>query len=334
MATGFKEISSQKRKTDFLLATGLSLLALAAYALTLSKGAYPGESARLMATYSGLTPLELPLHPLWGSIVSWLSSLSVFTLPVRLNLFSTFCTVIAVGLLYRLVTFLIHELIYEEYSVEYAARVSQWAGAVAALAFMFSVPVWQAATRLQYQSFNMLLALAAASLLISYAATQWRVFLVLFALLQGVGVVESVMFIPLAPMFLVFLVFVLWKNGQLSLQRIAWMGLLSAAGLSLYYFAARGFLATHDAEALCYATAMDVIVAVSVGVMVIVGVLVGVTGVGVKVMVGVGVLVLKSETPPPPSAPVAHNTSNTTPAKTSNIASTSRITLLLRLFFR
>ena len=262
MATGFKEISSQKRKTDFLLATGLSLLALAAYALTLSKGAYPGESARLMATYSGLTPLELPLHPLWGSIVSWLSSLSVFTLPVRLNLFSTFCTVIAVGLLYRLVTFLIHELIYEEYSIEYAARVSQWAGTVAALAFMFSVPVWQAATRLQYQSFNMLLVLTAASLLISYAATQWRVFLVLFALLQGVGVVESVMFIPLAPVFLVFLVFVLWKNGQLSLQRIAWMGLLSAAGLSLYYFAARGFLATHDAEALGYATAMDVIVAV------------------------------------------------------------------------
>ena len=215
-----------------------------------------------MATYSGVTPLELPLRPIWGAIVSWLSSISLFTLPLRLNLFSMLCTVVTVGLLYRLMAFLIHELIYEEYSVEYSARVSQWAGAVSAIAFMFAAPVWQSATRLQYQSFNMLLALASASLLISFAHTKWRVFLAAFALLQGVGVVESVMFIPLAPVFLVFLIFVLWKQGQLTLNRVAWMGLISAAGLGLYYLVARGFLVSQDAEALGFTSPLDVMVAV------------------------------------------------------------------------
>ncbi len=262
MVTGFKEIFPQKRKTDRLLTAGLCLLALFVYRFTISTGVYPGESARLMATYSGVTPLELPLRPIWGAIVSWLSSISLFTLPLRLNLFSMLCTVVTVGLLYRLMAFLIHELIYEEYSVEYSARVSQWAGVVSAIAFMFAAPVWQSATRLQYQSFNMLLALTSASLLISFAHTQWRVFLVAFALLQGVGVVESVMFIPLAPVFLVFLVFVLWKQKQLSLARVAWMGLISAAGLGLYYLAARGFMVSQDAEALGFTSPLDVMVAV------------------------------------------------------------------------
>ena len=262
MAIGFKEISAQKRKADCLWAMGLSLLALLVYALTISTGVYPGESARLMATYSGLTPLELPLHPIWGVVVSWLSSLSLFTLPLRLNLFSMLCTVISVGLLYRLVAFLIHEIIYEEYSVEYSARVSQWAGVVAAIAFMFSVPVWQSATRLQYQSFDMLLVLMSASLLISFARTKWRVFLVAFASLQGIGVVESVIFIPLAPVFLVFLVAVLWKQGQLTLNRVAWMGLIAAAGLGLYYLVARRFLASPDAEALGFTMPFDVVIAV------------------------------------------------------------------------
>ena len=262
MAIGFKEISVQKRKADCLWAVGLSLLALLVYALTISTGVYPGESARLVATYSGLTPIELPLHPIWGAIVSWLSSVPLFTLPLRLNLFSMLCTVISVGLLYRLMAFLVHELIYEEYSVEYSARVSQWAGAVAAIAFMFAAPVWQSATRLQYQSFDMLLVLTSASLLISFARTKWRVFLVAFALLQGIGIVESVIFIPLAPVFLVFLIAVLWKQGQLTLNRVAWMGLIAAAGLGLYYLVARRFLASPGAEALGFTTPTDVMVEV------------------------------------------------------------------------
>jgi len=263
MITGFKAVPSDKRKGDAVWSVGLGVLAAAVYGLTLSKGVYPGESARLMAAYSGIEALDLPLHPVWGAIVSWLSTVSVLTLPFRLNLFSAVCSVVSVVLIYRLVSFLIHDVIYEEYSVEYAPRVAQWAGVVAALAFLFAVPVWHAATRLQYQSFDLMLVLAAANLLRLFAEYRWRVFLVLFTLLQGIGVVESVIFIPLAPVFLMFLIYVLWKSGEVSLYRVTWMGALAAAAMgALYYFSARGFLKAHEGGALGLTTLMEVLVAV------------------------------------------------------------------------
>ncbi len=262
MLNGFKEVSAAKRKLDWVMSAVLGLLAAVAYGLTLSKGVYPGESARLMALYSGIDPLELPLHPLWGMFVSTLSSWPLFSLPLRLNLFSAGCSVVSVVLMYRLMSFLIHDLVYEEYSVEYAPRVGIWAGTISALAFMFSVPVWHAATRLQYQSFDLMLVMIAASLLVSHATCKWRGFLVLFALLQGIGIVESSMFIPLAPVFLMFLIYVLLKKGELSLSRVAWMGVVSVLGMSLYYFSARAFFASHDAEALSFKSVMDVLVEV------------------------------------------------------------------------
>lgn len=259
---GFKEIPHAKRKMDFVVSLVLGALAAVVYGLTVSKGVYPGESARLMSVYSGIEALELPLHPVWGALVSWLSSLSLLALPLRLNLFSAACSVVSVVLLYRLMSFLVHEVVNEEYSAEYAPRVAVWSGAVAAVAFLFAVPVWQAATRLQYQSFDLMFALVQASLLVGYAKRKWAVLLVVFAVLMGVGIVESVIFIPLAPVFLMFLVFVLWKRGTLTLGRVAGMGLLAVFGMGLYVVSARHFLATHDGAALGFKGVMDVLVAV------------------------------------------------------------------------
>ncbi len=262
MITGIKEVTSHKRKIDWLVSIGLGMLASLVYGLTVSKGVYPGESARLMAVFSGIEPIDLPIYPVWGLIVSWLSGLSFLSLPLRLNLFSAACTVVSVMLMYRLVSFLIHDIIYEEYSIEYAPRVSVWAGAVSALAFLFAVPVWQAATRLQYQSFDLMLVMVAAHLLLLYAERRWRIFLVLFALLCGVGVVEAASFIPLAPVLLTLLIYVLWKRGDLSLPRVTWMGALVVVGMSLHYVFAKRFFDSHDADLLGYKSVMDVLVAV------------------------------------------------------------------------
>ena len=262
MMTGFKEATTGKRKIDLILSAILGLLAIVVYGLTLSKGVFPGESASLIAVYSGTEPLDLPLHPVWGGIVSWLSTLSAFSLPVRLNLFSMVCSVISVVLMYRLMSFLICDVIIEEYSIEYAPRVSYLAGVVATLAFMFSVPIWQAATRLQYQSFDLMLALFLANLLVCYALRPWRFFLVTFSVLYGLGIVESSVFIPLAPVFLTFLIFVLWKRGDLSLPRVTWMGVFAVLGMCSYYYFAKRFFDSHESDALGFRSVMDVLVAV------------------------------------------------------------------------
>ena len=262
MITGFKVVSSEKRRIDLFMSIGLGVLAALVYGLTVSRGVYPGESAHLMAVYSGVETLDLPMHPVWGMIVSWLSGVSFLTLPLRLNLFSALCSVVSVVLMYRLMSFMVEDIIYEEYSIEYAQRVSVWAGGVSALAFMFAVPVWQASTRLQYQSFDLMLVLVAASLLTLYAVRRWRVLLVLFALLCGVGVVESANFIPMAPVLLAFLIYVLWKRCDLTLPRVTWMGALAVAGMCLYYVFARRFFNSPDADLLGYQSVMDVLVAV------------------------------------------------------------------------
>lgn len=262
MTTGFKSASIEKRKQDWFVSVGLGLLATVVYGLTVSRGVFPGESARLMSVYSGLETLELPLHPLWGGVVSWLSGIPLFSLPLRLNLFSLLCSVVSVVLMYRIMAFLIHDTISEEYSVEYAPRVAVWAGVVSAFAFMFSVPVWHAATRLQYQGFDLMLVLVAAYLLVIYAAHRWTWALIVFSLLYGAGIVESVTFIPVAPVMATFLIYVLWKNGELSLPRVAWMGLLAALGMCLYYFFAWRFIKSGESAALGYTSVMDVMVAV------------------------------------------------------------------------
>ncbi len=245
-----------------MVAVGLGVLALVVYGLTVSHGVFPGQSAHLMAVYSGAETLDLPLHPMWGMVVSWLSTLSVLSLPLRLNLFSALCSVVSVVLMYRIMAYLIHDTINEEYSVEHAPKVSVFAGAVSALAFLFAVPVWQAATRLQNESFDLMLAFVAAYLLVLFAARGGLVLLVVFALLYGMGIVESVIFIPLAPVFLAFLIYVLWKRGELSLYRVTWMGALVAVAMSLYYVFAWRFFKGNDCAALGMQSVLDVLVTV------------------------------------------------------------------------
>jgi hypothetical protein len=73
------------------------------------------------------------------------------------------------------------------------------AGLTAAMALAFSVPFWSAATRLQYQSFDLLLVLAVFYLLVMFARTGWLFLMMIFAFGYGVGTVESTMFLLLLP---------------------------------------------------------------------------------------------------------------------------------------
>jgi tetratricopeptide (TPR) repeat protein len=260
--SGFREISAKKKRIDLLVSISLGLFAFFVYILTLSRCVYPGLSAKYMVTFSGIEPSTLPIYPLWSTVVSWLSTLPFFSLAVRLNIFSAFCTMISVMLIYRLVSFLIYDVIYEEHSVEHALKVSVAGGTISAVALMFSVPVWNAATHLMVDSFNLMLAFVMAFLLVEYAMRRWKLLLVVFSFLAGASIVQSVYFIPLAPVLLIFLIYVLMKDGTLSLVKMTWMGLITLCGLSLYYFVARDFYNTSDITLLGYNDLTSVLVGV------------------------------------------------------------------------
>ena len=260
--SGFKEISSKKRRIDVLVSLGLGVAALFVYLLTMSRYTFPGISAKYMAVFSGVEPNTLPVYPLWGAIVGLTAKIPLFSLAARLNFLSVIFTVISVVLMYRIVSFLIYETITEEYSVDFAARVSVYGGGLAALALMFAVPVWHAATQLRVESFNLMLALLMAFVLVQYAMRRWLVLLALFAFLAGASIVQSAYFILVMPVYLILLISVLLKDRSLSMARITWMGIVALAGLSLYFFSARYFFRNNDVELMGYDSIMQILVKV------------------------------------------------------------------------
>ncbi len=255
------QIRSQDHKgINLFLMLSLGMLALLVYSLTLVKGVFPGESAWLIATYTGLEPLEIPVHPIWGVIVKAVESLPVFSLPLRLNFISVICSVLSVMLIFRLIYFFINDIITEEYSLVYAPRVARFAGVLAAVTYLFSAPVWQAATRLQYQSFDLLLLLLAVQLLLWYKSYQNKLILLLFILLSGVGAVESVIFIPAMPFLVIFALYAMVRR-QHPFATIVWLSFgILVVMVGTWYFVVRQFVATADLEALEITGVVDVMV--------------------------------------------------------------------------
>jgi len=248
------------KSSNMFMMLGVGLSALLIYVLTLSKGVFPGESAWLMAIYTGLESIEVPMHPMWGAIVNWLGSLSFSTLPIRLNFFSALCTALSVMLVFSLVSTFVRNVIDEEYSLDYAPFVSKVAGLLASLAFLFSVPAWQAATRLQYQSFDLLLLLTTVKLINAYRGPKGIVCLLLFILLSGLGAMESVLFIPAMPFLFAFALYALRRQNK-SMMNIVWIGVGILLVLVVgWYLVARHFFITADVESLEVTSVLQVMV--------------------------------------------------------------------------
>lgn len=258
------EVEAQARKInrmDLLLAVACGAVAFLVYLLTLSPGVYPGQSAQLMALGVGVEPMVAPTHPLWFPMVSWLSGLNFFSLPVRLNLFSALCGALAVMLLYRLTAFLIRQVIHDETVSDRRINVAAvLAGLTAAMALAFSVPFWSAATRLQYQSFDLLLVLAVFYLLVMFARTGWLFLMMIFAFGYGVGTVESTMFLLLLPVAAVAALLVLWKHERLNHANVLAMGGLLLLGFGAHVLFARHFFHTEDVALRGYTSWLEVLV--------------------------------------------------------------------------
>ncbi len=249
-----------KRKLDTLFGWGAAAFALAVYLFTLSPGVFPGLSASLMATYTGIEPALAPAHPLWGSLVDWIGGWPMGQPAWRLNFFSALCGALGVGLLYGLVSRLVHAAIDRaDDTAENAVVASVMAGAVAAVALAFSVPFWMASTRLHFQSFDLLLLLLAAHLFLRYAVSHKWPYVAGFALLYGVGIVESAIFAPFAPLFIFYAFRVWYLRDDIRLGRILLLGLLALLGLGLFLLAARHFCATADISLRDYSGYWDVV---------------------------------------------------------------------------
>ena len=245
---------SYKRDTsEIWLMLGVGLVSLTVYILTLSPGVVPGAAAVATGRTLGLLPALPAVHPLWLLVSRAVAAIPVFDTVLRLNLFSAICGSLAVAWLFRITKRVFFEFIREAPSVRLVPAgeedlskgmvihpdgdvmehvYASLGGLVAALAFAFSAPCWIASASLQTQSFNILFVLLTVDLLFCYHYTGKTGVCVAALFLFGLGLVESVIFVTLAPIALVLVILASIRYGQISESFILLMFASALAGLA------------------------------------------------------------------------------------------------------
>ncbi len=247
-------------RLDIVFGLLLGGLVFSVYLFTLSRGVFPGPSAGVVVQQLGLMPRMNPDQPIWQVVVHAVSRLPFGNLPLRLNFFSALCSFLTVWLVYDVTARIVMNVIVlcrknEAHSL-LAARL---AGVAASLFLAFSVPFWVAATRAGSEAFDLLLLLAMTRLWLSALGSERSWPSLVFAFLLGVGVTEFATLILLAPLFIVSLLYGLWRREVLSIGAAVQLLLAALAGASVYVFAAWQFTGSPGYELREYSSMWEVL---------------------------------------------------------------------------
>jgi tetratricopeptide (TPR) repeat protein len=230
-------MNAERYKSGWGAAPLLGLAAAILYGITLSRGAYPGESAGLMAGVLDLNPLMgASSHLLWNWVAELLARLPLGPeVSTRLNAFSALCGAVAVGVFAQLVADTIRAVIpVTDLNRRAADRASLLGGAAAAVGLMGSMPFWYAATRFHPATFDLLILFLLAWLFLHFMKSgSFRAGLV-FVFLYALSAVEFATLIVFGPLVLVGVLMVLWHHGDLRPSRVLAFGGALLAGLLFY----------------------------------------------------------------------------------------------------
>jgi len=226
----------KKNLPDVVMGLLLGCITWIVYLSSLSEGAAPGPSAGFLLYVLDLFPRMAPESPLWYLLARGLAGISGSGAVQVLNGFSAFCAAVAVGLLYAVVRNGI-QIYFDPYLVrEGRARwISALAGFVAAAGLGFSAPFWSVANRAHMLSFDVLLLLLAAWLLVSFLRTGRFGYAVILSASYGLLAAEFTTFIVIGPMFALGLLYGLWRHELLLARRLALLAVLLLAGIVAGY---------------------------------------------------------------------------------------------------
>jgi tetratricopeptide (TPR) repeat protein len=156
---------SEAKGIDWLIAGALGALAAVVYFISMADYAFPGESAHLMALWSGLDEAVVKPNP-WMAVFAKFFGCS--------NALGPVCGAISVATVYLLTAFFIRMRINGEMMSPSAATASRIAGASSALIFLFTPACHEAFTRLSSFGFNAAWALLTALTVVVYARSGKR----------------------------------------------------------------------------------------------------------------------------------------------------------------
>ena len=192
-----EKASGVSRALDWVITGAMGALALVVYFATMARYVYPGESAKLTAVWRGFDTMDGAGYPLMGFFAR---------LTGASNALAPILGAVAVVLVYALVRHFLKERIGGENTNAFQLGASRIGAAIAAVTFMFTPAVHEAATHLEPRLFDFTWAAALFALLLLLAklpvGVSWLV-PVAAGFLAGFGLVDSPLFLCLLPLYLV-----------------------------------------------------------------------------------------------------------------------------------
>lgn len=238
------EESKVSWKFEWAAALGLGAAAAALFFLSMADYVFPGESAHLMAVWKGLDAGSFNQYPLAAFFAKLFGAG---------NAFAPVCGVVAVVALYHVVAGFVRGRVFEDGQMWDPVVGGRVAGIGAALVFMFTPAVREAATHLEPRIFDVAWALLAFAALIPFAsapkAVAWTL-PVLVGAMAGMGLADSPLFLALLPLYFCAVWTVATARGQNA------KGYGHATAFVFAYMIAFAFYApsaTGDFSAMCAA---------------------------------------------------------------------------------
>lgn len=225
----------------------MGLAAFVLYALTTNAGWSPGRPATLAAQHLGVSPFAPMSNGLWGMMARAVAALPLDT-AWALNLVSAIFGACSVGLLCDIMFRIPHDFTAEE------RRVKKWdvvarkvSGVFSASFLMVSSAFWVASTRVYTATFDVFLMLVLVRMLLAYWVRPRNTLLYTMALLYGLALSEFATLYIVFPVYGLFLIYIMWRSGNLNWKRVGISSALGLVGLSMYLHTAWRYSQTDSA---------------------------------------------------------------------------------------
>jgi|GEM_PF-6116604 len=203
------------------------LLAGALYAVTVCTTAFPGRSAQWIAQLSGLDVRATFERPLLFALGSLVKSLPVpDPLALRFNLLAALLGAILVGAIYRIVWMSITECMREESAIACSPRTARFASWVTVFCTATTLPVWAASTRFTPAILDAALFAVLVNVFFAYVRSFNWAWMILFAMVYGAGMAESVVFVVAFPIVAMLWFLTEWLGTKNCWNARVWCSIL------------------------------------------------------------------------------------------------------------
>ena len=234
------------RKAQWTSALAVMLGVLIVYIAMVAPGALPWQPADLLASISGVKENIIMRHVVWRKLIGFVIWAGGSSFVLAVNIVCAVIGALAVGMMVMVSSSLLNVMIddgrYQRVrggSRNHRNIMCIVGGIVAGLSLAFSAPFWMAATQTFVESFYLLWLLFAVFMLLRFAETNKTPYVYVFFFFYAAGMTQTSSFMALAPLCLIYAIFLMWTGDRLTVRSgMISLLLMFAGGLLLFYNAA------------------------------------------------------------------------------------------------